>query len=116
MMVPACIHLKHQVDCAIDNSSILYGKDLTKPRGEFLSVYSVMDDCYFTLEEYVVTMEDLFKYPEQGYENLCKDYLNWKEELICCIIEAEKIVKQEEKEQKRSRSYVSSRIGRYCCS
>jgi len=42
-------------------------------------------------------MEDLFTYPEQGYENLCKDYLNWKEKLICCIIESEKLQVKKQK-------------------
>jgi len=39
---------------------------------------------------------ELYKCPEQGYENLSKNYLNRKAELICRIIEAEKIVEQEE--------------------
>jgi len=74
-----------------------------------------MDDCYFTLEEYVKIMESLFKDPKEAYENLCKDYLNWKEELICHIIGAEKIVEQEEKEQKEADN-MFCQIGKYCCS
>jgi len=54
-----------------------------------------MDDNYFTLEEYVQTMESLFLDTKQGYKNFLD--LNWKEELICHVIEAEKIVEQEEK-------------------
>jgi len=52
----------------------------------------------FTLEEYDQTIEDHLHDPNQGYENLCMDYLNWKEEWICCIVEAERIVDYEEKE------------------
>jgi len=55
-------------------------------------------------------MEELFKYPEQGYENLCKDYLKWKEELICCIVEGEKIVEQEEKEQKEAKDMLEAEL------
>jgi len=55
-------------------------------------------------------MEDLFKDPEQGYENLCKDYLKQKEELICCIVEAEKIVEQEEKEQKEAEDMFQAKL------
>ena len=55
-------------------------------------------------------MEELYKYPEQGYENLCKNYLKWKEELICCILEAEKIVEQEEKEQKEAKDMSQAEL------
>jgi len=33
-----CIYPKCQVDYAVDNAAILYGKDLRKQRSEFLSV------------------------------------------------------------------------------
>jgi len=55
-------------------------------------------------------MEELFKCPEQGYENLCKNYLKRKEELICHIIEAEKIVEQEEKEQKEAKDMLQAEL------
>jgi len=38
MMAPACIYPKHSVDAAIDNSSILYIKNLTKQRSKSPSV------------------------------------------------------------------------------
>jgi len=98
MVVPASCYSKHYVDSAIDNYSVLYGKDLVEPRGRYPSVKSVMSSHFYTLEEYVESMVDLYKYPEQAYENLSKDYLKQKEQLISCIIEAEKIVEQEEKE------------------
>jgi len=50
MMVPPCIHPKHQVDDMIDLSPCLYRKDPRKPRSKFPSAYSVMDDHYFTLD------------------------------------------------------------------
>jgi len=83
MIASACIHPEHQIEGQIDLSPILYGKDLRRQRGEFPSFYSVMDDHYFTLEEYFQTMESLVKDPKQGYKNLCKDYLNQNKELIC---------------------------------
>ncbi len=60
-------------------------------------------------------MVELYKCLEQGYENLSKNYLKQKEELICHIIEAEKIVEQEEKEQKEAEDMLQ-KIGSHCCS
>jgi len=87
---------KHYVDSAIDNSSVLYGKDLAETRGRYPSVKSVMDVHFFTIEEYVESMVEFYKCPEKGYKNLSKNYLKRQEELICHIIEAKKIVEQEE--------------------
>jgi len=55
-------------------------------------------------------MVELYKFPEQGYENLSKNYLKWKEELICQIFEAEKIVEQEEKEQKEAEDMLQAEV------
>jgi len=73
-------------------------------------VKSVMDGHFYTLEEFVESMVDLYKYPEQAYKNLSKDYLNQKEQLISRIIEAEKIVEQEEKEQKEAEDLLQAKL------
>jgi len=70
--------------------------------GIYPSVKTVMDRHFFTLEEYVQSMAELYKSPQQGFENLSTNYLKHKEDLICRIIEAEKIVEQEENEQKEA--------------
>jgi len=100
MVLPASTYPKSHVISAIDNNSVLFGKKLSEPMGIYPLVKTVMDGCFFTLEEYVQSMAELYKSPQQGFENLSKNYLKHKEDLICRIIEAEKIVEQEEKEQK----------------
>jgi len=112
MVAPASMYPKHYVDSAIENSSVLYGKDLAEPRGRYPSVKSVMDDRFFTIEEYVASMVELYKCPEQGYENLSKNYLNRKAELICRIIEAEKIVEQEELFRKEADVMLEAELAR----
>jgi len=75
---------------------------------------SIGKDCdgqmFFTLEEYVQSMAELYKSPQQGFENLSKNYLKRKEDLICCIIEAEKIVEREEKEQKEAEEKCQAKL------
>ncbi len=46
MVAPTSMYPKHYVNSAIDNSSVLYGKDLAEPRGRYPSVKSVMDDHF----------------------------------------------------------------------
>ena len=67
---------------------------------------------FFTLEEYVQSKAELYKSPQQGFENLSKNYLKCKEDLICRIIEAEKIVEQEEKEQKEAEEKCQTKLAR----
>ncbi len=50
MVAPASCYPKHYVDSAIDNQSVLYGKDLAEPRGRYPSVKSVMDDHFLLLK------------------------------------------------------------------
>ena len=57
-------------------------------------------------------MVELYKCPEQGYENLSQNYLNRKAELICRIIEAEKIVEQEELFRKEADEMLEAKLAR----
>jgi len=53
MVAPASCYPKRYVDSAIDNQSVIYGKELAEPRGRYPLVKSVI---VFTLEEYVESM------------------------------------------------------------
>jgi len=111
MMAPACIYSKHQVDGAIENSAILYRKDLTKLRGEshqFILWWMII----FTLEEYVQTMQSFFKDPKQGYENLCKDYLNWKKNWYVAPLK-QRLLSRKRKNVKKAEDILQSK---FCCS
>jgi len=50
MVAPTSMYPKRYVYSAVDNSSVLYGKDLAEPRGRYPSVKSVMDGLFLLLK------------------------------------------------------------------
>jgi len=83
MMASAFIESK-QVAESIEMSPIHFGEHLRKPKDEFPSAKSIMDDFYFTQEEFIETIESLVRDHQVTYNNLCRNYLQWKEQSIFC--------------------------------